>query len=252
MMLPSGKRFGTSEYELALAVFYSFFLHAAIVFIALFLHFTVFPKTVIPPAYQVKLVGLPEEVVQTPPKKELVPAPAAPIPKKEAMPAVAKPSPVPKKAAPKKDAIPDLGQLKQKPSPVEQTKAKETAAAEPTGAPSAPADTSPALGKQSEGVAVTPQQDFKYSWYLVNVSEKIRQNWNPPPDSKDAKARVIFKVNRSGWVVAVQLDDKHSGGSFPFLQAAVRAIQASNPFPPLPEEFYKLSIEFSVDLIPDK
>jgi hypothetical protein len=266
MKLPSGKRSGQSEHELALAVFFSFFLHAAVVFVALFLHFSVFPKTVIPPAYQVKLVGLPKELASAPaaapPKNELVPAPAAPIPKKETMPAAAKPSPMPKKAAvelkksaPKKDALPGLGHLKQKPAPLEQTKAKETVPKESTAvpsAPAAPAGVSPAAGKQSEGVAVTSQQDFKYAWYLDNVREKIRQNWNPPLDMKDAKATVIFKVNRSGWVIAVQLDDAHSNGSFPFKQAAVRAIHASNPFPPLPEEFFKQSLEFSVDLIPEK
>ena len=263
MKLPSGKRFGQSEHELALAVFFSFFLHAAVVFVALFLHFSVFPKTVIPPAYQVKLVGLPKELVSAPaaapPKNELVPAPAAPIPKKEAMLAAAKPSPMPKKAAvelkksvPKKDALPGLGQLKQKPAPLEQTKAKETVPKESPTAPAPSGAGSPAAGKQSEGVAVTSQQDFKYAWYLDNVREKIRQNWNPPLDMKDAKATVIFKVNRSGWVIAVQLDDAHSNGSFPFKQAAVRAIHASNPFPPLPEEFFKQSLEFSVDLIPEK
>jgi outer membrane biosynthesis protein TonB len=263
MKLPSGKRFGQSEHEMALAVFFSFLLHVAVLFVALFLHFSVFPKTVIPPAYQVKLVGPPKELVSAPaaapPEKRLAPAPAAPIPKKEAMPAAAKPSPMQKKAAvelkkpaPKKNALPDPGHLKQKPAPLEQTKAKETAPRESPAAPSPSADISPAAGKKSEGVAVTSQQDFKYSWYLDNVREKIRQNWNPPPDMKDAKATVVFKVNRSGWVVAVQLDNAHSNGSFQFKAAAMRAIQTSNPFPPLPEEFYKQSLEFSVDLVPEK
>ena len=261
MKLPSGKRFGKSEHELALAVFVSFLLHAAIVFVALFLHFSVFPKTVLPPAYQVKLVGQPKELVATPspPKNELAPAPEAAPPKKEAMPAAAKPAPTPKKAAvelkksaPKKEALPGPGHLKQKPAPSAQTKANETVPHESPTVPSPPAAGSPVVGKQSEGVAVTSQQDFKYAWYLVNVSEKIRQNWNPPPDMKDAMARVIFKVNRSGWVIAVQLDNEHSSGSFTFKQAAVRAIHASNPFPPLPDEFFKQSLEFSVDLIPEK
>lgn len=261
MKLPSGKRFGKSEHELALAVFVSFFLHAAVVFVALFLHFSVFPKTVLPPVYQVKLVGQPKELVATPapPKNELLPASEVAPPKKEVMPPAAKPAPTPKKAAvelkksaSKKEALPGPGNLKQKPAPLAQTKENETVPKESPTAPSPPTAGSPAAGKQSEGVAVTSQQDFKYAWYLVNVSEKIRQNWNPPPDMKDAKARVIFKVNRSGWVIAVQLDDEHSSGSFTFKQAAVRAIHASNPFPPLPDEFFKQSLEFSVDLIPEK
>jgi outer membrane biosynthesis protein TonB len=47
----------------------------------------------------------------------------------------------------------------------------------------------------------------------------------------------------------VNLDTKNSSGTFGFQQAAVRAIRSSNPFPPLPEEFAKQSLEFSVDLM---
>jgi TonB family protein len=102
-------------------------------------------------------------------------------------------------------------------------------------------------------VAVTAsQQDFKFGWYLALVREKIAQNWRPPPDTKDAKAKVLFTVNRSGWVDDVNLDADHSSGTFGFKQAAIRAIRSSNPFPPLPEEFSKLSVEFSVDLMAEQ
>ncbi len=117
--------------------------------------------------------------------------------------------------------------------------------------PSVPVEAPAATAKKSEGVDVTPSQDFKYSWYIDTVAEKIKQNWNPPPDGKDAKARVIFKINRSGWVMTVRLDDEHSYGSFTFKQAAYRAISASNPFPSLPDEFFQPSLEFTVDLIPE-
>lgn len=156
--------------------------------------------------------------------------------------------------------MPELSHRKQKTAPEEKAKAAEeapkaasrTSTKESTATPSAPVAGPATTAKKSEGVAVTPQQDFKYTWYLANVSEKIKQNWNPPPDSKDAKARVMFKVNRSGWVIDVQLDGEHSNGSFPFKQAAIRAIKASNPFPPLPEEYFKQALEFTVDLIPEE
>jgi outer membrane biosynthesis protein TonB len=220
--------------------------------VVLFLHFLVVPRAVLPPAYQVKLVGQPKESVPTPSA-----APASP--KKETMPAKAKPSPKVKKAdvevkkaAPKKAGLPELTPQKKTPAPVEQTKPAEATTQKPPASPSVPVEAPAATGKKIEGVGVTTaQQDFKYSWYIDNVSEKIRQNWNPPPDSRDAKARVIFKINRSGWVLTVRLDDDHSNGSFTFKQAAYRAIQASNPFPRLPEEFFQPSLEFTVDLIPE-
>lgn len=254
MKLPSRKKPEQSGYPLALAVFYSFFLHAAVVAVVLLLHFLVFPKAVLLPSYQVKLVGPPKESAPTPA--------AAPVPpKKEAIPETAKPAPKlkkavveVKKAAPKKASMPDLTRQKKTPAPVEQAKVNEATPQKPPASPTVPVEGPASAGKKSEsvGVDVTPRQDFKYSWYIVNVSEKIKQNWNPPSGSKDAKARVIFKINRSGWVLAVRLDDEHSNGSFTFKQAAYRAIQASNPFPSLPDEFFQQSLEFTVDLIPEE
>lgn len=255
MKLPSGKRLGQSEYELALAVFFSFFLHAALVFAALFLYFWGGPKTVLAPVYQVKLVGRPDEPAPAAPASAAAPEP----PRQDAAPKPVKPLPRLKKAAaklekaaPKKGALPELGNRKQKPAQLEQTKAAEAAPKAPPAAPSVPAVGAATAGKKSEGVDVKQPQDFKYSWYLVNVIERIRQHWSPPPDSKDARARVLFKVNRSGWVIAVHLDDEYSNGSFQFKQAAVRAINLSNPFPSLPDEYFKQSLEFTVDLVPEE
>jgi outer membrane biosynthesis protein TonB len=246
-----------SGYALALAVLYSFFLHAAVVGVALLLHFLVVPKTVLLPSYQVKLVGQPKESARTP-----VAAPAPP--KKETTPETVKPSPkpkkavvAPKKAAPKKDSMPELTRQKKTPAPVEQTKAREAAPQKPPAGPAVPAagPATATTGKKSEGVgSITPQQDFKdskYSWYIDTVGNLIGQNWHPPlSDSKDAKARVVFKINRSGAVIFVHLDEEHSNCSVMFKQAAMRAIWASNPFPRFSDDFFQSSLEFTVDLIP--
>jgi outer membrane biosynthesis protein TonB len=249
---PSRQRPEQSGYTLALAVLYSFLLHAVIVAAALLLHSLVIPKAVLPPSYQVKLVGQPKETVPVPaaapvpPKESLLPEKATPSPKtKKAVVEL-------KKAATKKDSMPDLTRQKKTPAPLEQKKPSEATPQKAPAVPSAPAGGPAAAGKKSESVGVTSQQDFKYSWYIDIVSERIQQNWNPPPGSKGAKARVIFKVNRSGWVMAVRLDDEHSDGSFTFKQAASRAIYASNPFPRLPDEFLQSILEFTVDLIPEE
>jgi outer membrane biosynthesis protein TonB len=240
-----------SGYTLALAFFYSFFLHAAVVAVILLLHFLVIPKAVLLPSYQVKLVG---------PPKESAPAPAAASvpPKKEAMPETAKPSPKlkkavveVKKAAPKKASMPDLTRQKKTPAPSEQTKSHEATPQKSPAGPSVPVEGPATTGKKIESVGVTTQQDFKDSAYLAIVIEHIKRNWNPPMDVKDAKARIIFKVDRSGRVVAVQRDDEHSNASFAFKQAAERAIYASNPFPRLPDDYFKQSLEFTVDLAPE-
>ena len=241
MKLLSGKRIGQSGYELVLAVFFSFFLHAAVVAAALFLYMAAAPKAYVPPFYEVKLVGLPAEITPAPqaapsPPPMEMPKTEAPKPKAEkAQPKLKKGSIKAPKALSKKGAMPELNQ--QKPTAaIEQEK--------PAAAPGVPP------GARSESIAVqTPQQDFQFPWYLGLVREKIGQNWRPPPDAKDAKARVIFTINRSGWVGEVNLDAEHSAGTYGFQAAAIRAIRSSSPFPPLPEDFAKQSLEFSVDLM---
>jgi len=238
MKLLSGKRIGQSGYELVLAVFFSFFIHAAIVVAALFLFMAVSPKVYVPPFYNVKLVGLPADIA---PAQVQQTAPI-PLPKQETKKTEPKKStkstPNASRTTAKKSVMPEFSELKQKPKP-EEVKPAETSEGE----------TQKSTAK-SESVAVTtPQEEFKYSWYLTRVRDKIGQNWRPPPDAKDAKARVIFAINRSGWVLDVNIDTGHSNGATMFMQAAIRAIQSSNPFPPLPEEFGKQSLEFSVDLM---
>ncbi|HXY53440.1 MAG TPA: TonB C-terminal domain-containing protein [Nitrospirota bacterium] len=248
MRLLSGKRIGQSRPELAYAVLFSFFLHGIILFTALFLYTSATPKTYVPPAYQVKLVGQPAEIPREPserPAGSVTP----PLPKHEEK-AAPKKSTIPQrvaKTAPAKGAMPELAQPKHRPINEEVAKPEETAKeqhAGPVGGPSVSG------GGAASGVSVaTAQPDFKFQYYIDRVRDKIGQNWRPPPDAKDAKARVIFTINRSGWIGEVNLDTGHSSGTFGFKQAAVRAIQSSNPFPPLPDDFAKQSLEFSVDLM---
>ncbi len=253
MKFSSGKRVGQSGQELATAVSFSLFLHVT-VFLAVFLLFTVTPRSFVPPFYSVKLVGLPlESSVPSPvqggaphaPEKH--PAKQAPAHHQKA-----------KKAAEKrqhpataKTGLPELNHSKAKAAknepvkPVEQTAGQQSATPAPSG--EAPA----AAGAAAEGVAVaTAQSDFKFGWYLERIRDKIGQHWNPPPDARDAKVRVVFSINRSGWLGDVNLMAEQSNGTFGFKQAAVRAVRASNPFPPLPEEFSRQTLEFTVDLMP--
>ena len=248
MRLLSGKRIGQSRPELAYAVLFSFFLHVIILSAAIFLHISVTPKRYVPPVYQVKLVGQPVDIPQVPsggPAGRAAPA----VPKHEEKPAPKKIT-VPQKvakAAPTKGAMPELNQPKQRPRKEEVAKPEEIVKEQPAGPIGGPLVSG---GGTASGVTVaTAQPDFKFQYYINTVREKIGQHWRPPPDVKDAKARVIFTVNRSGWVGEVNLDTKNSSGTFGFQQAAVRAIRSSNPFPPLPDEFAKQSLEFSVDLM---
>jgi len=242
----SGKRIGQSGYELILAIFFSFFIHAAIVAAAMLLYAVASPKMSIPPFYSVKLVGLPAEIAPSP-AKQTAPLPQ-PTPSEERK---AEPKKI-MKATPrsvittvKKSAMPEFSEQKQKPKQIpEETKISVPSEAQPRNA-SVKAESGPV----STPVPMsTPQGEFKYDWYLFLVKDRIGQNWRPPPDAKDAKARVIFAIGRSGGLLDVSIDRDHSAGSPIFMQAAQRAIESST-FPPLPEDFGKQSLEFSVDLM---
>ncbi len=237
MRMHAGKKIGQSGNELVLAVFFSFFLHAAVIALALFLYMAVTPKIKIPLFYQVKLVSLPPGP-QTPPAEEA----AQPAQKAESKPEPAKKAaPKPAKPAPAKTALPEFAPQKSKKEKPE--KAPEEEETVPS-APAAPAKT----GGKSEGVAVSAgTEDFKFPPYLAIVRDKIERHWNPPPGTiAGAKAKIQFTVLRSGRVGDVRLQD--SSGNFYFDQAAVRAVLLSSPFPPMPEEFYKDSALFSVDM----
>ncbi len=221
MKLLTGKRVGQSGQELVRAVLFSFLLHVIFFLAALFLYVRTTPTTTVPLAYQVALVGAVSEAPAIPQEAAAQPLPPAPPGKKVSA----------SKAKAGKGGMPELKKQKA---------AKEYVAEDEEGVER------PADGQGS--VAVTTTKDFKFPPFLAIVGRKIGPNWNPPPGAKGAKAKVKFTVLRSGRVADVDLVEP--SGNFYFDQAALRAIRASSPFPPLPEEFFQESIVFFVDLAP--
>lgn len=245
MKLLTGKRIGQSGGELSAAVLFSFILHIILFSAALLLVFKGPVRTVAPPSYRVKLVDIPPDIANLPPTMAEPAAPAAPpVPPapvvkpqvkhqakaapKTAVKAASRPSPP---AAVSKNAMPELDQTK-----TEKKTADEDA--RPTEA---------AGGKQESVAVASTTSEFKFPPYLAIVRDKVEHNWNPPPGAKGAKVKVTFKVLRSGRVGESKLEV--SSGNFYFDQAAMRAILASSPFPPLPEGFFKEYETFSVDLM---
>lgn len=280
-MRPSlGRRMGQSGNDLVHAVFFSFFLHGALVALALFIIYAVKPKIYVPPFYDVKLVGLPggsASSASAAASATTAAAAAAPPPPKPEVATSREPRQVTKKApeqhvkiSPKKEPTPEFSP--RKPKAVPQASAKTVSKPVEHATPAAPmgAHTSPVgkpggvpggvpggtpggkpggvPGGRAEGVAVSASSaDFKFPPYLALVRDKIQQNWNPPPGAVAAKAKVEFTVMRSGRVGDAKL--LASSGNFYFDQAAVRAILMSSPLPPMPEGFYKDYAVFTVDLL---
>lgn len=243
MRMFSERKIGQSGTQLALSVFFSFLLHVLLFAATILMLPVVTPRTYIPPSYQVKLVGQPSDLAQQSPAET---APAAP--KKEEKAAkepvsrkAKKDTTKQRKATLKKGALPELVQKQKKTAP-------EPVQPDVPQGPSVPEQGPAKAGGTAEGVAVgTTSSEFKFPPYLAIVRERIEQNWNPPPSSKNVTAKVLFKILRSGRVDDPKLEK--SSGQFYFDQAAIRAILSSSPFPPLPDGFYKDYEVFTVDLM---
>lgn len=135
------------------------------------------------------------------------------LPKKEAKKA--------KKTKPKEEV---------KPEPVKPKEEKE----EKKEAPPPPISAVPSGRQYGSGVSLEAAR-FPYTYYLNLVREKIGKNWHWPSLSANRKTVIYFRILRDGRVE--QIKTKQSSGEESFDLAALRAIEISAPFPPLPDRF---------------
>lgn len=89
-------------------------------------------------------------------------------------------------------------------------------------------------------VILSDTRGVDFGPYLARVVWNVRRNWYaviPVTARLGTKGRVaiVFEILKDGSVPELRL--VASSGSDPLDRAAVAAIRASNPFPPLPEEF---------------
>lgn len=77
--------------------------------------------------------------------------------------------------------------------------------------------------------------DFTYSYYTDRLLAQIDAVWNRPVIGGEIEAVVQFVIRRDGSLADVRL--ARSSGYNSFDLAAMRAIQAAAPFPPLPAGF---------------
>ncbi len=95
---------------------------------------------------------------------------------------------------------------------------------------------------------------FQYGWYLSNMSGLFSRNWTRPikPDlSTTLRAIVHFRIQKDGRISDIVLEQ--SSGDAALDRSALRAVQDSNPLPPLPYQYAKdsLGVHFFFDLVPD-
>ena len=77
--------------------------------------------------------------------------------------------------------------------------------------------------------------DFPFSYYVQQLVSLIGANWFRPDAPDGSVCTVSFRIQRSGQVSDVSVESS-SGVSY-YDRAAVRAVYAANPLPPLPTDY---------------
>lgn len=86
-----------------------------------------------------------------------------------------------------------------------------------------------------------------FSDYMENVRTKLRKNWSYPDFLEDGHTRVLFKLDREGYVISG--DILESSGNPVYDESVVDAIHKSEPFGRFPENSTRqsLTINYSFD-----
>jgi TonB family protein len=87
--------------------------------------------------------------------------------------------------------------------------------------------------ENSENDASGSTENMSESRYMSIVQKQIKNNWHPH-SHKGAKAVVLFELNRDGTINNARM--KHSTGDVALDRTTVKAVEASSPLPPLPNQ----------------
>ncbi len=92
--------------------------------------------------------------------------------------------------------------------------------------------------------------NFKYHWYLQNVSQKIERYWNPSTENRQVKVIVSFIIFADGTISDPSVSGSSGNSSLDNL--GVRAVKLAAPFGKLPPGFAGDRLELNLTLIPTR
>src|SRR5688572_647934 len=168
------------------------------------------------------------------------PAPPRPQPTTAPEPAAPEPEPEPS-VAPEPTTAPEPEPTKPPEKPTRTTQPAPTPVSTPP--PAGPAGPPGAQG-DPRGRADSPftatvggvdNPTFTYGYYLDRMILLIRGQWTRPPLGSGVEAMVHFRILRDGTVKDIELVKSSGYNSFDL--AALRALQAAAPLPPLPRSY---------------
>lgn len=180
-------------------------LHFAVAALVFLISLRGLSRTPMPPVYQVSLVSA----------ATLAPEPRRPEPRPE--------EEVVEETPPEPEAKEKIPDPESEPAAPRQQPTRET----PAPGPDMGRETGLDLPVTLEG------RPFRFPWYLEQLVRKIERNWRP--SSNTMRTTVYFRIARNGRISDIRIAEE--SGNFLFDQAARRAVEASAPMPPLPDEY---------------
>lgn len=83
---------------------------------------------------------------------------------------------------------------------------------------------------------------------MKKVQKKIKKNWKPYRNKRNLKCIVFFRVDKNGKLINYSMQTPSENERFN--KAAIKAIEKSQPFDPIPPDFpdETLDISFSFDI----
>ena len=118
----------------------------------------------------------------------------------------------------------------------------QTAAPAQPAAPAAPAPSGP----PGEAGISTDMPDFPYPWYISQLRQTLWAQWSGRMPRERGECVVVFTLLPNGKTVDLRVED--SSGDSAFDLTAMRAVQDSAPFPPLPRGFREPFLKIHVAL----
>jgi len=116
-------------------------------------------------------------------------------------------------------------------------------AAEPPPPPAPAAVQGQRTGSPTGAGALTlDASDFPHAWYLRQVLQKVQGEWQrqPPVNEPDRRPMILVEIQRDGTIRPPSVEQ--TSGSVFYDQAALRAVVAASPFPPLPQDWSRVSL----------
>jgi protein TonB len=96
------------------------------------------------------------------------------------------------------------------------------------------------VGGTGGGATSGIPSDFHFTYYVERMLALIESRWYKPAVPTGTRARVGFVILKDGRLEGIRLEE--SSGMPSFDRAALRAIYAANPLPPLPPAYGKPSL----------